>query len=59
MLYPDAGHAFLFQEGTPFTALIESFLGGAQNSPAPQRRPLQLADVGDAHHGRAGLVGGG
>jgi pimeloyl-ACP methyl ester carboxylesterase len=31
VLYPDAGHAFLFQEGTPFTALIESFLGGAQN----------------------------
>jgi pimeloyl-ACP methyl ester carboxylesterase len=30
LLYPDAGHAFLFQEGTPFTALIESFLGGAQ-----------------------------
>jgi pimeloyl-ACP methyl ester carboxylesterase len=25
-LYPDAGHAFLFQEGTPFTTLIESFL---------------------------------
>ena len=29
VLYPDAGHAFLFQEGTPFTALVESFLGGA------------------------------
>jgi pimeloyl-ACP methyl ester carboxylesterase len=25
-LYPDAGHAFLFQEGPRFTALIESFL---------------------------------
>ncbi|MGH3152981.1 MAG: alpha/beta fold hydrolase [Streptosporangiaceae bacterium] len=31
VLYPDAGHAFLFQEGTPFTSLIESFLGGARD----------------------------
>jgi pimeloyl-ACP methyl ester carboxylesterase len=30
VLYPDAGHAFLFQEGTPFTSLIESFLSGKQ-----------------------------
>ena len=28
VLYPDAGHAFLFQDGTPFAALIESFLTG-------------------------------
>jgi pimeloyl-ACP methyl ester carboxylesterase len=28
MLYPDAGHAFLFQEGPRFTALIDSFLAG-------------------------------
>jgi pimeloyl-ACP methyl ester carboxylesterase len=27
-LYPDAGHAFLFQEGTPFAFLVESFLSG-------------------------------
>ena len=26
VLYPDAGHAFLFQEGTRFTTLVESFL---------------------------------
>ena len=26
MLYPDAGHAFLFQEGAPFTFLIGTFL---------------------------------
>ncbi len=26
VLYPDAGHAFLFQEGTPFTFLIGTFL---------------------------------
>jgi pimeloyl-ACP methyl ester carboxylesterase len=26
VLYPDAGHAFLFQEGAPFVAVIESFL---------------------------------
>lgn len=29
VLYPDAGHAFPFQEEQPFTALIESFLSGA------------------------------
>lgn len=28
-LYPDAGHAFLFQEGARFTSLIESFLAGS------------------------------
>ena len=28
MLYADAGHGFLFQEGTRFAALIESFLTG-------------------------------
>jgi hypothetical protein len=28
MLYPDAGHGFLFQEGTRFASLIESFLTG-------------------------------
>jgi len=26
VFYPDAGHAFLFQVGTPFTTLVESFL---------------------------------
>jgi pimeloyl-ACP methyl ester carboxylesterase len=26
VLYPDAGHAFLFQVGAPFTTLLESFL---------------------------------
>ncbi len=28
VLYPDAGHGFLFQEGTRFASLIESFLTG-------------------------------
>jgi pimeloyl-ACP methyl ester carboxylesterase len=32
VFYPDAGHAFLFQEERPFTALIESFLSGAPAS---------------------------
>jgi pimeloyl-ACP methyl ester carboxylesterase len=27
-LYPDAGHAFLFQEGTPFAFAVEAFLSG-------------------------------
>jgi pimeloyl-ACP methyl ester carboxylesterase len=33
-LYPDAGHAFLFQEGAPFVATVESFLAGAAARPA-------------------------
>ena len=28
VLYPDAGHGFLFQEGTRFASLTESFLTG-------------------------------
>jgi pimeloyl-ACP methyl ester carboxylesterase len=28
-LYPDAGHGFLFQEGTPFAVTVETFLSGA------------------------------
>ncbi|MGH3212182.1 MAG: alpha/beta fold hydrolase [Trebonia sp.] len=28
LLYPDAGHGFLFQEGTPFAFAVESFLSG-------------------------------
>jgi pimeloyl-ACP methyl ester carboxylesterase len=31
VLYPDAGHAFLFQVGTPFTTLLESFLTARPN----------------------------
>jgi pimeloyl-ACP methyl ester carboxylesterase len=27
-LYPDAGHAFLFQEGAPFTFAVQTFLSG-------------------------------
>ena len=32
VLYPDAGHGFLFQEGTRFAARIESFLTGHPSS---------------------------
>jgi pimeloyl-ACP methyl ester carboxylesterase len=32
-LYPDAGHGFLFQEGTPFALTVNSFLSGP---PAPE-----------------------
>ena len=28
VLYPDAGHGFLFQDGTSFAARVESFLTG-------------------------------
>jgi pimeloyl-ACP methyl ester carboxylesterase len=31
-LYPDAGHAFLFQDGTAFAALVGSFLSQAKSS---------------------------
>ena len=32
VLYPDAWHGFLFQEGTPFASLVESFLIGHPGS---------------------------
>jgi pimeloyl-ACP methyl ester carboxylesterase len=32
VLYPDAGHAFLFQDATPFASLVESFLTGHPGS---------------------------
>jgi len=38
VLYPDAGHGFLFQEGTPFVFQIESFLTGAP-------KPLSIAGM--------------
>jgi pimeloyl-ACP methyl ester carboxylesterase len=31
VLYPDAGHAFLFQDWTRFAALANSFLAGHQS----------------------------
>jgi pimeloyl-ACP methyl ester carboxylesterase len=37
-IYPDAGHGFLFQEGTPFAVTVESFLSGAA-------RPASTATV--------------
>lgn len=38
VLYPDAGHAFLFQEGTPFTFMIDTYLTGAP-------KPLSLSGM--------------
>jgi len=32
VLYPDAGHAFLFQDAAPFASLVESFLTGPSSS---------------------------
>jgi pimeloyl-ACP methyl ester carboxylesterase len=32
VLYPDAGHGFLFQDGTPFASLVDSFLSGQPSS---------------------------
>jgi pimeloyl-ACP methyl ester carboxylesterase len=37
LLYPDAGHAFLFQESGPFVARIETFLSGP-----PKAEPLAV-----------------
>ena len=31
VLYPDAGYGILFQEGTRFASLIESFLAGSNS----------------------------
>ena len=35
VIYPDAGHGFLFQEGTPFASTVESFLSGAARPASP------------------------
>ena len=32
VFYPDAGHGFLFQDGTPFASLVDSFLTGHPSS---------------------------
>ncbi|HEX4090189.1 MAG TPA: alpha/beta fold hydrolase [Trebonia sp.] len=43
VLYPDAGHAFLFQEGTPFAVTVESFLAGP--AAGPSSRPASTATI--------------
>ena len=40
LLYPDAGHAFLFQEGVPFVARVETFLSGP-----PRAEPLAVLQI--------------
>ncbi|HEX4289879.1 MAG TPA: alpha/beta hydrolase [Trebonia sp.] len=35
VIYPDAGHGFLFQEGTRFAVTVESFLSGAARPADP------------------------
>jgi pimeloyl-ACP methyl ester carboxylesterase len=35
LIYPDAGHGFLFQEGTPFAVTVESFLSGPARPAGP------------------------
>ena len=37
IIYPDAGHGFLFQEGTPFVVTVESFLSAPARPPALPR----------------------
>ena len=51
--YPDAGHGFLFQEGTPFAVTVESFLSG----PA---RPASTATIrAEFLAGEAGITAAG
>jgi pimeloyl-ACP methyl ester carboxylesterase len=52
-LYPDAGHAFLFQAGTPFTFEVEAFLSG---SPAPAATATVSAEYAA---GEAGVIAAG
>jgi pimeloyl-ACP methyl ester carboxylesterase len=47
-LYPDAGHAFLFQEGTPFAFLVESFLSGPP-APAPAATISSVFQTGETN----------
>jgi pimeloyl-ACP methyl ester carboxylesterase len=53
VLYPDAGHAFLFQEGTPLTFLIGSFLTGAPTPLSTSGMRTQFL-AGDAQMTTAG-----
>ena len=53
VLYPDAGHAFLFQEGAPFNATVMSFL--APSTPLPKAaiaRELLTGQVTETRIGR-------
>ncbi len=43
VLYPDAGHFFLFQEGTTFTSRIQSFLSGAPGPMSTAQMRTRLA----------------
>ena len=53
LLYPDAGHAFLFQEGVPFVARVETFLSGP-----PRTEPLAVLRSGFRADQVRGLAAG-
>jgi hypothetical protein len=53
LLYPDAGHGFLFQEGTPFAVEVGSFLAG----PAAPDGTDQLRQVFAADESRVVAAG--
>jgi pimeloyl-ACP methyl ester carboxylesterase len=53
LLYPDAGHGFLFQEGTPFALAVESFLSG------PPRPVTTAAIRAEFLAGEAGVTAAG
>jgi pimeloyl-ACP methyl ester carboxylesterase len=53
LFYPDAGHGFLFQEGTPFAVTVESFLSGPP-------RPVSTATIrAEFLAGEAGIIAAG
>ena len=53
LFYPDAGHGFLFQEGTPFAVTVESFLSGPP-------RPVSTATIrAEFLAGEAGIMAAG
>jgi len=53
LIYPDAGHGFLFQEGTPFAVTVEAFLSGPP-------RPVSTATIrAEFLAGEAGIIAAG
>jgi pimeloyl-ACP methyl ester carboxylesterase len=55
VLYPDAGHAFLFQEGATFAFLVESFLAGQPQALSVAAIRSELA-AGEARINAAGTT---
>ncbi len=50
LIYPDAGHGFLFQEGTPFAVTVESFLSGPARPAGPATIRAEFGGRGGGGH---------